>query len=123
MRETRTTLRIVVVVFLLGLVTLPACGWRRLAIERHQKTQEIKDLEIQRRQLELDCLRRKEADPRVDCSQFQQSAAPNPATAPPVSPGLASPAPASPIPGNVAPASPAPAPPAPEAPTPTRPAQ
>ncbi len=58
---------------LAGLVGLAAsaCGWRRMAVERHQQTQEIKRLEIERRQMELNCLKRKEADPRVDCSQFQ----------------------------------------------------
>jgi len=108
---------------LLVLVTFPACGWRRMAVERHERSQQLRQLEIERRQLELNCLKQKEADPRVDCSQFHQPANPTPATAPPAGPRPASPEPGSSTPGSVAPASPAPAAPAPEAPTPGSPAQ
>ena len=71
MRKASVHLRVVAIIFLLFLVALPACGWRRVAIERHQSTEEIKRLEIQRRQMELDCLRRSETDPTVNCSQYQ----------------------------------------------------
>jgi hypothetical protein len=107
MREMRTGLQAIGIMSLLVLFMLPACGWRRMAVERHQQTQRIKELDIERRELELKCLRRKEADPRVDCSQFQQSAAPIPATAPPPSATSASPAATIPTPVPPTPAPPA----------------
>ncbi len=76
MQETRTVLRSVPIIFILILVTLPACGWRRVAVERHEQGQRIREQEIQRRELELDCLRRKQADPAIDCSQFQRPLTP-----------------------------------------------
>jgi hypothetical protein len=117
MRETKVPLRVFIILSLLAVLSLSSCGWRRMAVERHQQTQEIKRLEIERRQLELDCLKRKQAEPLVDCSQFQQSANPKPATPPPASATPASPAPAIPTP-----VTPTPAPPIPEPPTPATPA-
>lgn len=76
MWKTRTSLQALVVVFTLLLVTLPACGWRRMAHERHEQSQRMREQEIQRRELELNCLKRKEADPKLDCSQFQRVAPP-----------------------------------------------
>src|SRR5512139_3080721 len=96
MRKTGTALRVIGIVSLFVLVTLPACGSRRMAVERHQQTQRIKALDIERRELELKCLRRNDADARVDCSQFQRSANPTPATAPPASATPTRPAPATP---------------------------
>jgi hypothetical protein len=43
-----------------------------MAVERHQQSQQMRQQEIERRQLELDCLKRKQADPAIDCAQFQR---------------------------------------------------
>ncbi len=63
-------MRFVMLVLCLAIL-LPSCGWRRIAVERHQQTQEIKRLEIERRQAELSCLKRAEIGERVDCSQYR----------------------------------------------------
>jgi hypothetical protein len=102
MRATEAALRVMGIAALLLLLTLPACGWRRMAVERHEQSQRIREQEIERRQLELDCLKRKQANPTIDCSQFQQ-----PLSGTPAAPGTAPPPPAYPTP-----AAPPPAPPA-----------
>lgn len=76
MRTTRASLQAALFILLLVLIALPSCGWRRMAVERHQQSQQLRQLEIERRELELDCLKRKQADPVIDCTQFQRSDAP-----------------------------------------------
>ncbi len=58
---------------LVFVLLLPSCGWRRMAVERHQQSQQIRQQQIERQQLELDCLKRKEAAPEVDCAQYTRS--------------------------------------------------
>lgn len=43
-----------------------------MAVERHQQSQQLRQQEIERRQLELDCLKWQQADPAVDCSAFKR---------------------------------------------------
>ena len=75
MPKTKVPLRIIVTLFILVVTSLYGCTGHR-AEERHQKSMELRQQEIERRQIELDCLRRKQADPAIDCSQFHELGGP-----------------------------------------------
>ena len=59
-----------------GLSLAGCCGYNRVE-ERHEKSMQLRQQEIERRQLELDCLKRKQADTAIDCSQFKELGGPN----------------------------------------------
>ena len=80
MRTAKVPLHILVTLILLSMIALSGCmGHKSLGErleERHQKDMQLRQQEIERRQLELDCLKRKQADPAVDCSQFHEFRSP-----------------------------------------------
>ena len=75
MPKAKVPLRIIATLFILVVTSLCGCTGHR-AEERHQKSMELRQQEIERRQLELDCLKRKQADPAIDCSQFHELGGP-----------------------------------------------
>ena len=78
MPKAKVPLRIIVTILILVVTSLSGCtGPGHRAEERHQKSMELQQQEIERRQLELDCLKRKQADPAIDCSQFHELGGPS----------------------------------------------
>ncbi len=71
MQKPKIPLRVFITPSMLLTMFLFSCGWRQMAIERHEQSMQLRQQEIERRQMELDCLKRKQADPAVDCSQFK----------------------------------------------------
>jgi hypothetical protein len=76
MPKVKAPLRIIVTLFILVVTSLSGCTGHR-AEERHQKSMELRQQEIQRRQIELDCLKRKQTDPAIDCSHFHDLGGPS----------------------------------------------
>ena len=76
MPKTKESLCIFVTLFILIGISLSGCSGYRTE-ERHEKSMQLRQQEIERRQLELDCLKRKQADPAIDCSQFHELGGPN----------------------------------------------
>ena len=76
MPRVKVPLRIIVTLFILVATSLSGCTGHR-AEERHQKSMELRQQEIERRQIELDCLKRKQADPAIDCSHFHELGGPS----------------------------------------------
>jgi hypothetical protein len=76
MLNVKVPLRIIVTLFILVATSLSGCTGHR-AEERHQKSMELRQQEIERRQLELYCLKRRQADPVIDCSQFHELGGPS----------------------------------------------
>ena len=77
MPKTKESLCSFITLFLLSGVFLSGCCGYNRAEERHEKSMQLRQQEIERRQLELDCLKRKQADPAIDCSQFHELGGPN----------------------------------------------
>jgi hypothetical protein len=76
MRKAKVPLRSIATLFILVVASLSGCCGHR-AEERHEKSMQLRQQEIERRQLELDCLKRKQADPAIDCAQFHELGGPN----------------------------------------------
>jgi hypothetical protein len=77
MPKTKEPLCLFITLFILSGIALSGCYGYNRAEERHEKSMQLRQQEIERRQLELDCLKRKQADPAIDCAQFHELGGPN----------------------------------------------